>query len=167
MELKDTVAMMNSADYKERFKAEYWQTKIRYEKLHRMALKYEAGTLNFEPACELSLLLEQKNCMGLYLNRLELRAEIEGIALETNDDMENKNVSTAPNGPLTLKELRELDGQPVWVDVKNSEYSAWGLVDFKRFRIWPFGTEDQWWDFSHFGDWCAYRCPPEKGDRHE
>ena len=33
MELKDTIEMMNSADYKERFKAEYYQTKIRYEKL--------------------------------------------------------------------------------------------------------------------------------------
>ena len=27
MNLNDTVKMMNSADYKERFKAEYWQTK--------------------------------------------------------------------------------------------------------------------------------------------
>ena len=33
MELKDTVEMMNSTDYKERFKAEYHQTKIRYERL--------------------------------------------------------------------------------------------------------------------------------------
>lgn len=30
MELKDTVEMMLSADYKERFKAEYYQLKIRY-----------------------------------------------------------------------------------------------------------------------------------------
>lgn len=33
MELKDTVEMMNSADYKERFKAEYQQVVIRYKKL--------------------------------------------------------------------------------------------------------------------------------------
>ena len=86
MNLNDTVKMMNSADYKERFKAEYWQTKIRYEKLHRMTVKYEAGTLDFEPDCELSLLLEQKKYMGLYLNRLEVRAEIEGINLEALKD---------------------------------------------------------------------------------
>ena len=30
MELKDTVALMESDDYKDRFKAEYYQTKIRY-----------------------------------------------------------------------------------------------------------------------------------------
>lgn len=32
MELRDTAEMMNSADYKERFKAEYYQLKIRYGK---------------------------------------------------------------------------------------------------------------------------------------
>ena len=81
MELKDTIDMMNSPDYKERFKAEYHQTKIRYEKLHKMCVKYEAGTLNFTPTCALALLKEQKSAMGHYLYCLELRAEIEGIAL--------------------------------------------------------------------------------------
>lgn len=81
MELKDTIEMMNSADYKERFKAEYHQTKIRYEKLHKMVVKYEAGTLNFTPKCSLELLKEQKKYMGCYLYCLEVRAEIEGIEL--------------------------------------------------------------------------------------
>lgn len=81
MELKDTIGMMTSGDYKERFKAEYWQTKIRYEKLHRFCVKYEAGTLDFEPDCPLSLLVDQKKYMGQYLHSLELRAEIEGIDL--------------------------------------------------------------------------------------
>lgn len=31
MELKDTIELMTSEDYKERFKAEYWQAKIRAE----------------------------------------------------------------------------------------------------------------------------------------
>ena len=82
MNLKDTIDMMNSADYKERFKAEYWQTKIRYNKLHEMTVKYEAGTLNFTPSCPLELLLRQKSAMGQYLNALEIRAEIEGISLK-------------------------------------------------------------------------------------
>ena len=86
MNLNDTVKMMNSSDYKERFKAEYWQTKIRYEKLHRMTVKYEAGTLEFEPTCELNLLLEQKKYMGLYLNCMEVRAAVEGVDLEIAED---------------------------------------------------------------------------------
>lgn len=82
MELKNTIDLMQSADYKERFKAEYWQTKIRYEKLHKMCIKYEAGTLNFTPSCSLELLKEQKMYMGNYLRCLELRAEIEKVSLE-------------------------------------------------------------------------------------
>jgi len=81
MELKDTIKLMQSKDYKERFKAEYYQTKIRYQKLHSMTIKYEAGTLNFEPFCSLELLNEQKKYMGMYLHTLEVRAEIENIKL--------------------------------------------------------------------------------------
>lgn len=83
MELKDTVETMQSADYKERFKAEYHQTKIRYDKLHKMLVKADAGTLNFTPACPLGLLREQKAAMGKYLYCLEVRAEIEGVDLKS------------------------------------------------------------------------------------
>lgn len=82
MELKDTVDLMNSADYKDRFKAEYFQTKLRYNRLHEMLVKKAAGTLDFEPACSIALLTEQKRYMGEYLRVLETRAEIEGISLE-------------------------------------------------------------------------------------
>lgn len=80
-ELKDTIALMTSEDYKERFKAEYYQTKIRYEKLHKTVTKAEAGTLPFKLSCPLQLLIEQKALMGQYLHKLEIRAEIEEIAL--------------------------------------------------------------------------------------
>ena len=81
MQLKDTVELMNSKDYKERFKAEYLQAKIRYDKLDSMTVKYEAGTLNFTPSCPLELLKEQKKYMGNYIRTLKIRAEIEKIDL--------------------------------------------------------------------------------------
>lgn len=81
MELKDTVALMNSPDYKERFKAEHRQTKIRYEKLHKMCIQYEAGKLDFTPTCSLNLLKEQLLAMDRYLYLLELRAALEDINL--------------------------------------------------------------------------------------
>ena len=81
MDLKDTIEMMQSDDFKERFRAEYFQTKIRYEKLHKMLVKYEAGTLNFEHKCSIDLLAKQASFMGNYLKTLEIRAEIEGIDL--------------------------------------------------------------------------------------
>jgi hypothetical protein len=82
MELRNTITMMESDDYKERFKAEYYQVKLRYEKLLRMCVKYEAKTLDFTPVCPLSLLNEQRALMGKYLYTLEVRAEIEGINLK-------------------------------------------------------------------------------------
>lgn len=68
-------------DYKERMKNEYAELKDRYTKLHRMCVKYDAGTLEFAPTCPIELLREQKAVMGRYLNILEIRAEIEGVEL--------------------------------------------------------------------------------------
>lgn len=82
MELNETVKMMESTDYKERFKAEYYQTKIRYDKLHQMLIKYEAGTLDFTPTCDIEILERQARYMRNYLKCLEIRAEIEKIKLE-------------------------------------------------------------------------------------
>jgi hypothetical protein len=81
MELKDTVELMNSADYKDRFKAVYWQTKIRYDKLHKMVVKMEAGTLEFELSCPIDLFKQQLSFMGQCLHVLEVRAQLEGIDL--------------------------------------------------------------------------------------
>ena len=67
--------------YKERMVTEYRELKDRYDKLHRMLIKAEAGTLNFTPTCPLDLLKEQKMYMGNYLRVLEIRAEIEGVEL--------------------------------------------------------------------------------------
>ena len=81
MELKDTITMMQSEDYKERFKAEYYQTKTRYEKLHKMIVKYEANKLEFTPSCSIDLLKTQAAAMGQYLYTLEVRAAVEDIEL--------------------------------------------------------------------------------------
>lgn len=81
-ELKDTIELMNSNDYKERFKAEYYQTKIRYDKLHKLIIKMEAGTCDFTPSTSLEIHKEQAKYMGLYLYMLEVRAEIENIKLD-------------------------------------------------------------------------------------
>lgn len=81
MELKDTIDLMNSEDYTDRLRAEYYQTKIRYDKLHSMIIKYEAGKLDFEPECSIELLKEQARYMGNYLYVLEVRSEVENIKL--------------------------------------------------------------------------------------
>lgn len=85
MELKETVELMNSEDYKERFVAEYHQVKIRYEKLKNFCNKIEVETMLGKEVtkhdCPLELLREQQKYMGLYLSVLEKRALIENIVL--------------------------------------------------------------------------------------
>lgn len=79
MELKDTVEMMLSNDFRERFKAEYYQTRIRYEKLKRLLENW--GNFGFSPVCPKRLLEHQLQKMYEYLYDLTVRAEKENIEL--------------------------------------------------------------------------------------
>lgn len=81
MELRDTVGMMNSADYKERFKAEYYQVVIRYQKLKEMLRKWDNGELNFNPTYPRSTYNMQIKAMTDYIAVLEARAVMEGVEL--------------------------------------------------------------------------------------
>ena len=81
MELQDTIKLMNSTDYNERFKAEFLQLQIRIGKLERMLKGYREGTLDFTPNCSYDLLHTQLVYMACYMNVLEERVKIEGIEL--------------------------------------------------------------------------------------
>lgn len=81
MKLKDTVEMMNSTNYKERFKAEYNQLAIRYKGLKAMLDKWDNGTLQFKPNCPRSTYNMQIKAMADYLAVLEARAVMENVDL--------------------------------------------------------------------------------------
>ena len=81
MQLKDTVEMMNSEDFKERFKAEYYQLLIRFDDLMTMLIKWENNMLDFEPKCSKETLENQLILMQGYIDILRLRAKVEGIDL--------------------------------------------------------------------------------------
>lgn len=80
--LKETVEMMNSTDYKERFKAEYFQVVIRYKKLAEMLKKWDKGELPFVPTCPRSTYNMQIKAMTDYIAVLEARAVMENMNLE-------------------------------------------------------------------------------------
>ena len=71
---------------------------------------------------------------------------------------------TPPNEPLTLEQLREMDGEPVWIANPDAlEYGRWGIVD----GVYQ-ADDDQVLmlrgDYSchYYGKtWLAYRRPPE------
>ena len=81
MELKDTIEIMNSEDYKERFKAEYYQVIIRFDGLNTMLIEWDLDELNFQPKCSYELLLAQLRSMETYAQILRERARIEEIEL--------------------------------------------------------------------------------------
>ena len=81
VQLSETAVMMNSADYKERFKAEYYQLETRYIKLNAMVEKWDKGELNFVPTCPRATYDFQLKAMKEYLGILQIRAKMEGVEL--------------------------------------------------------------------------------------
>lgn len=79
MELNETIELMQSPDYRGRFRAEYYQNKIRYDKLAVMLANWD--NLKFTPTCPKSTYLLQLEFMEKYIAVLELRAIAEGIVL--------------------------------------------------------------------------------------
>lgn len=82
MTLKNTVKMMCSDDYKERFRAEYAQLVNRYYGLCRMLEKWDNGALGFEPTCPRSTYNMQTKAMEDYIAVLEARAVMEDVTLD-------------------------------------------------------------------------------------
>lgn len=82
-QLEDTVEDMLSKDYKERFRAEYYQLKIRIDKLERFLFKLRAAQFTNKPEpkhdCPEHVLEFQLSCMKQYMEQLKLRAVIEEV----------------------------------------------------------------------------------------
>lgn len=88
--LDATIPLMQSKDYRDRFVAEWAQTKIRLSKLNRMLRRYYEGTLDFTPTCPVQFLEKQTFAMERYVEILEMRALIEKIKLPTEKLMEGE-----------------------------------------------------------------------------
>ena len=97
MQMQETTQLMLSPNYKDRFKAEYVQTKIRHERLGALLVKIEAANRTVfadvengeirvgkpDHNCPEHLLRDQLHAMCEYLHILEIRAVIEGIDLSS------------------------------------------------------------------------------------
>lgn len=89
--------------------------------------------------------------------------------------IENATTLTPPNESLTIEQLREMDGCPVYVVPKNelSELKGWCVVfveggedDYSG--AYPPGIDNWCWSFERYMDqWLAYTYPPAHIDREE
>lgn len=86
-QLSETIDLMKSADYKERFAAEYYQLETRFLKLKAMCLKWDEGKLEFTPTCPRDLYEKQLFGMLQYIVVLLDRAEREGVKLDVDDEV--------------------------------------------------------------------------------
>lgn len=80
------------------------------------------------------------------------------------EDIRSMPTLTPPNEPLTIEELREMNGEPVWiVDVGPHKWygPGWAIVDRDNCLV---RTVKNWNAvfFESYGErWLAYRRPPE------
>jgi len=87
--LSETTELMNSTDYKDRFKAEYYQLETRLIKLHDMIDKLINNELTFTPICDKGVLENQRCYMYKYLLVLIDRAKLENIDLDIDDEVKH------------------------------------------------------------------------------
>lgn len=86
-DLSQTVELMSSEDYKERFIAEYCQIAIRTKRLERVLTRIKDGNAPdcFTTTCSIVMLIDQLYYMQSYLSVLDERAFIEDIDLPEVD----------------------------------------------------------------------------------
>ena len=73
---------------------------------------------------------------------------------EVEREVKEAPLLTPPNEPLTLKQLRKMDGEPVWVEL----YQAWALVEVKQNgSIMFYGNS---FSCSYSRTWPVYRFRP-------
>ena len=75
-------------------------------------------------------------------------------------------IAEQSNEPLTPEELREMDGEPVWVEIPEEHVSEWCIAKWdplmKRMRLW--GSGGKWFDGRNCGkSLFVYRHRPEEG----
>ena len=140
LELMDTVELMGSSDYRDRFVAEYIQLKIRYEKLKAFNTKIEAARRTAgedngvdEPIhnCPAGLLHEQQAAMGEYLHLLEVRAVIEDIDLLDAEAWlnEKKDTSSTASAVPLPQQGRQEDPEIEELNISLEEYEDdWDVV---------------------------------------
>lgn len=95
---------------------------------------------------------------------IELKARMEGLENGQDEPIEKCKACplccsdkqrhyTPPNEPLTIEQLREMDGEPVWFDT----IKRWGIVKVNREGIFVVTKSGEY----EFGRCKVYRRPPE------
>ena len=106
------------------------------------------------------------SCESCRMEHVQLRAWL----------AELREIKQERNTPLTLDELRQMDGEPVWVSISNNWRESgvsegWCIVRFHseddRVRVYVYDTRHgaRFFAQQDYGEsWIAYRQKPEEDD---
>ena len=96
-------------------------------------------------------------------SRYTILREALDMAVKALEDVTDKDVGR--NEPLTLDELRQMDGEPVWVQSPGvPEYGRWAIVEGVGENC--LFLHDDFTCHDYGKTWLAYRRKPEE-DKHE
>jgi len=76
---------------------------------------------------------------------------------------------TPPNNPLTLERLREMNGEPVWVEFEDGSGGLWGIVHITIFAqiVFANGLHCTIGERYYGKSYKAYRRPPKGREEEE
>ena len=77
---------------------------------------------------------------------------------------EVKALVPTPNAPLTLEELREMDGDPVWVCLPDGSHGGW-MINYQGWCTNRFASTERYGTYGK--SWLAYRRRPEEEARRD
>ena len=68
------------------------------------------------------------------LGALTLPDQVDALMDAARAILQEVSTFTPPNEPLTLEQLREMDGEPAWWD--DGEGSCWGIISVDNAGMW-------------------------------
>lgn len=97
--------------------------------------------------------------------------QTDGFRINHDDatDAQNKSANAAvwnrraepENKPLTLEQLKQMEGEQVWIPETEAYFSGHGIVNVKEEKVYASDEENDYYPFDEYGAWLAYARKPE------
>ena len=103
-----------------------------------------------------------------YFGRMHLQTTIDAVdmAISAIRQQEHFRDVAKKVEPLTLDELRQMDGEPVWVQFLHNKIGYWYLIDCHNSEFIRFYRSGFFINGEYSKSFLAYRRKPEE-DKHE
>lgn len=114
------------------------------------------------------MMIDTLRALTVAANSLRFNSEIDPDAAGRYEkvltNLRDKLGRDMESNPLTLDELRKMDGEPVWVvPLRGKEKSEYALVNTEK--EWLCTSDTDFWDFAVYGNAViAYRRKTKKTD---